>query len=319
MRWRMDPGLTTLLQLALLASVAVLAAATLTGFFGAANGWLDYAAHFRPHLAVAAALVALAAWWLIDGPRGLMLVSALALLAGVNLAAMLAELRFRAPISATPHAASLKIAAANLLFFNRDYATAQRWIRDERPDVLVLTEVTDGWAAAIEALDDLYPYRAVRPTGFVAMLSRHPWRALEVVPGPRPRQGVLVARLELGGKTLSIIGAHPASPIRPHTIAARDRELDLIARLAREATGPVAALGDFNATPWSAPMRRLVRTSPLRYADLRATTWPTGLPRFLGIKIDHILLGNGCAVVDYKTGPMIGSDHLPVVATISCG
>lgn len=315
----MDPGLITLLQAALAACAAGLAVATLIGFFGAASNWMDYAAHFRPHLAVAALLTAVAAWWLMADQHRVALVAVLAVLAAVNLTAMVGEWRFRAPTIAADRPTGLKIAAVNLLFFNRDYAAAARWIRDERPDVLVLTEVTDGWAAAIEALDDLYPYRAVRPTGFIAMISRRPWTSLEVVPGPRPRQGLVVARLALEGKTLTVIGAHPASPIRPQAVAARDDELDLIARVAREAPGPVAAMGDFNATPWSAPMRRLVRTSPLRYADLLATTWPTALPRWLGIKIDHILLGNGCAVRGFATGPDLGSDHRPVVAMIDCG
>ncbi|HJQ58874.1 MAG TPA: endonuclease/exonuclease/phosphatase family protein [Vineibacter sp.] len=315
----MELTLIAVAQVVLLAAGAGVAAATIAGFLGGASPWLDYAAHFRPHLVVAAALVALAAWWLLDGPRGVVLAGAMAVLVLLNLAAMLSERRFRAPAALPDAAATVKIASANLLFLNRDYAAVQRWIEAERPDVLVLTEVTDGWAAALDALQDLYPYRAVRPTGYIAMLSRRPWRALEVVPGPRPRQGLMVARLAVGDATLSVIGAHPASPIRPASSRARDRELDVIARLARAAPGPVVAMGDFNATPWSAPMRRLVRTSPLRYADLLGTTWPTALPTWLGIKIDHIMLGNGCAVIDYQTGPMIGSDHRPVIATIRCG
>ncbi|MCW5748766.1 MAG: endonuclease/exonuclease/phosphatase family protein [Alphaproteobacteria bacterium] len=314
----MDIGLTPFLQAALLVAAAGLAAATAAGFFGAVSGWFDYAAHFRPHLALGALLVAAGVWWLFDGPGNAWLASAIGLVAVVNVATVLAEHRYRAPATVADDAATLKVAAFNLLFLNRQYDRGRDWVLREQPDVLVFTEVTDRWAATIDALGDLYPYRAVRLTGFVTMVARRPWTSLEVVAGPRPRQGLLVARFDVAGTPLTIIGAHPASPIRPHTVRARDRELDLVARLAREAPGPVAAMGDFNATPWSAPMRRLVRTSPLRYADLRASTWPTSLPRWLGIKIDHIMLGKGCAVVEYKTGPELGSDHRPVVATIRC-
>lgn len=302
----------------LLAATIGAAALTLAGFFGASSGLCDYAAHFRPHIAAGALLVAVAALLFAGGQRGLLMAAALATVGIVNIAAMMLESRFRAPVVASGIGTTVKIASANLLFFNTDYARGLQWIRREQPDILVLTEVTDGWAEAIEGLADLYPYRAVRRTGWVAMIARRPWASFEVVPGPRSGQGILVGRFDVDETTLTVIGAHPASPQTLRLTRSRDLEIEAIAMLARTAPGPVAAMGDFNATPWSAPMRRLVRASPLRYADLGATTWPTSLPRWLGIKIDHILLGNGCGLIDYKVGPRIGSDHRPVVATVRC-
>jgi endonuclease/exonuclease/phosphatase (EEP) superfamily protein YafD len=309
--------LTTLPHIALLIAACGLAAATVAGFLGAASGWLDYAAHFRPHLAVAA-LLAAAAGLLLDWQRGMLLVSALAIVGIVNIAVIVVESRYRVSAGITQEGPFLKIASVNVNFLNRQHALVGRWVRQERPDVLVVTEVDHTWVDAIEGLGDLYPHRAIGRTRFVTMLARRPWTSFEVVQGPRAKQGILVARFDVGGTMLTVIGAHPASPIKPHWVPARDAELDVIARIAREAPGPVAAMGDFNASPWSAPMRRLVRTSPLRYADLQATTWPTSMPRWLGIKIDHIMLGNGCVVADYQAGPNVGSDHRPVVATIRC-
>jgi endonuclease/exonuclease/phosphatase (EEP) superfamily protein YafD len=314
----MDVSLTFLPTLLLIAAAGA-AAITLAGFCGAGSGLCDYAAHFRPHVAAGALLLAVVALLFAGSQRGVLTAAALAAVGIVNIAAMAAEGRFRAPAATAAGAdRRFKIASANLLFFNTDYGRGLQWIRREQPDVLVLTEVTDGWADAIETLADLYPYRAVRRTGWVAMIARHPWTAFDVVAGPRPKQGILVARFAVDDTELTVIGAHPASPQNLRLTRRRDEEIGIIAALARAAPGPVAAMGDFNATPWSAPMRRLVRTSPLRYADLQATTWPTTLPRWLGIKIDHILLGNGCGLVDYKVGPKIGSDHRPVVAAIRC-
>jgi endonuclease/exonuclease/phosphatase (EEP) superfamily protein YafD len=313
----MDLSLT-FLQPILLAAAASATVLTLAGFFGAGSGLCDYAAHFRPHIAAGALLLAVVAMLFGGHQRGLPLAAVLVAAAVVNIAVMLAESRFRALAQASGAGTTLRIASTNLLFFNTDYARGLQWIREEQPDVLFLTEVTDGWADAIESLADLYPYRAVRPTGWMAMVARRPWTSVEVAKGPRPRQGMLVARFDLGGTPMTVIGAHPASPQNLHLTAVRNAEIDVIAGLARAAPGPVAAMGDFNATPWSAPLRRLVRSSPLRYTDIAATTWPTSIPRWLGIKIDHILIGNGCGLVDYRAGPNIGSDHRPVVATIRC-
>lgn len=311
----MEFGLTTL-QAGWWLVAAGLAAITAAGFFGSVSGWLDYAAHFRPHLAAAAAVAIAGALLVFAGQRSLLPVSLAAFVFIINAAVILGESRFRAPAATTADSDTWTVASINLNFLNREFDRVERWIRAEQPDVVVITEVDRPWLRTLEQLADLYPHRAVGRTNFVTMLSRRSWSSFEVAAGPRVRQGILVARFQTEGKVLTVIGAHPASPVNPRWVPSRDAELAAIGRLAAAATGPVAALGDFNATPWSAPMRRLVRSSPLRYADLAATTWPTFIPRWLGIKIDHIMLGKGCTVAGFRVGPDIGSDHRPVLAVI---
>jgi len=304
------------LQAAVLIAAVGLLIGTAVGFFGATCKVLDLAAHFRPHLVVIALAVAIVALLLVDAPLGVGVAAVLAALAMVNIGAVRAERSYRAAVADGRATKTLTIGVLNVNFRNGRHAPVEQWIRRVRPDVLVIVEVSAGWRQALDRLADLYPHRALRSTSFVTMIARRPWTSFDVVSGPRTRQAILTASFDVEGSTLTVIGAHPASPTRPHRMRARDAELDTIARLAAAAPGPVAAMGDFNATPWSAPMRRLVRTSPLRYPDLVATTWPAFLPRWLGIKIDHIMLGNGCTAFDYKVGPNVGSDHRPVVATI---
>jgi len=311
-------ALKATLSMMLVVAVVGVTVATLAGFFGEASAWLDYAAHFRPHLGAAAMLGIPAALLLAKGWRRAVLVVPLAAAAFGNIDAMLAEAQYRAAVAEDYVPVPLKIAAVNVYFFNREPHRVEQWLRQEQPDVVVLTEIERSWGAMFDRLADLYPYQATRRTAFVTMIARQPWISLAVAAGPRPGQGILVARFDVAGRPFTVIGAHPASPIHPLIVASRNAELDIIAQLAAAAPGPVVAMGDFNATPWSAPMRRLVRTSPLRYADLAATTWPTFLPHWLGIKIDHIMLGKGCGVAGYGVGPDVGSDHRPVVATVRC-
>ncbi len=74
--------------------------------------------------------------------------------------------------------------------------------------------------------------------------------------------------------------------------------------------------GDFNATPWSAPFRRLVAEGDLRNSQRGyglELTFPTNLPVWLRIPIDHVLYTDGLEVVGRSVGDAAGSDHLPVV------
>ena len=42
-------------------------------------------------------------------------------------------------------------------------------------------------------------------------------------------------------------------------------------------------------------------------------TWPTNIPSFLGIQIDHVLFTKNFKVLDKKTTNHFGSDHRPLI------
>jgi endonuclease/exonuclease/phosphatase (EEP) superfamily protein YafD len=82
---------------------------------------------------------------------------------------------------------------------------------------------------------------------------------------------------------------------------------------------PVIVAGDLNATPWSHGFRQLVRLRGLCdsavgrgvQATWNAHRW---VPR---IPIDHVVVSPEVRVMDRRVGPDVGSDHLPVEATLA--
>lgn len=79
--------------------------------------------------------------------------------------------------------------------------------------------------------------------------------------------------------------------------------------------------GDFNASHWSAEVRRLDHSLGLIRRERAVATWPAQvfgqawpLP-FL--PIDHIYAGPGWATVKVERGPWLGSDHYPLVVTLA--
>src|SRR5262249_5795005 len=129
----------------------------------------------------------------------------------------------------------------------------------------------------------------------------------------------LIAKLNFGGTPITVVGIHPMSPMSQARHEFRNWQLKKAGKLLAETPGEKALLGDLNCTSWSPAFRDLLARSGLRDSRLGRgvqPSWPTGLPSLLRIPIDHCLVSGGLEVENRRTGPDIGSDHLPIVVDL---
>lgn len=129
------------------------------------------------------------------------------------------------------------------------------------------------------------------------------------------------------GFTLFVL--HLQNPTRGQGEGLRVRNLELLAlagAIAKE-PGPVLVMGDFNTTPSAQPFFELLKTANLKRVACGgpvAGTWRpidwsgTKLDKIPGLKvtIDHILVRD-VDVRACKVGPDVGSDHFPLIVTIT--
>jgi endonuclease/exonuclease/phosphatase family metal-dependent hydrolase len=137
-----------------------------------------------------------------------------------------------------------------------------------------------------------------------ALLARHePVELLDyALPGRIAGRGVLIAKFGKGDSAWQLAITHLS-------LGAKSRELQLgfLADLLSDAPRLVL-MGDFN-TPADAPeMRVLYRRTKLSPPTRAIPTFPSWAPER---PLDHILVG-GLDVLDYRTEPAAGSDHLAV-------
>lgn len=215
-----------------------------------------------------------------------------------------------------PGGPRLRVLAANVLVDNLDHQRILDLIRRERPDLIGLSEVDEGWLLDLAELGRAYPYRIAAPDGpeGLALWSRRPWiRPGEVVRPTGEGWPMVHATIDFGGRPLQVWLVHPSSPIRRWGTAGNPELAAIAARVGRS-EGPRLVIGDLNCTEGSPHFADLLDVGGLRDSrrgfGLQAS-WPTWSP--IRIAIDHALVTPDLAVIDRRLGPEIGSDHFPLI------
>ena len=215
----------------------------------------------------------------------------------------------------------LKFLYANVQSTNHDHERLLDLINSERPDVILLQEVSTPWLEALQTLRADYPfsYTAAREDNFgIAMLSRLPLASAMHVDSPPLGYPTIIATTRLGGADLTLISTHPMIPLGRDNFGARNAQLQSVTEIVAQASGEVVLLGDLNASVWDRHYRHFEASTGLRNARRGngiLPTWPTFMPIAM-IPIDHVLVSSGIGIADIKTGSRIGSDHLPLIVTV---
>lgn len=280
----------------------------------------DLPSHFVPQYAMGTgALLALAAWC---RPHKSVF-AALGFVFLVSLWQLAPYLPAKNAQEKQTTAKPLKILQANVLFINRDASRLQQLLAKEKPDVVIASEVNAAFATMFAKLKKNYPHQQVfaeddNPRG-LAVVSKLPLEGAEQVFFDSRHVPAQKFSLKHNGKTIRFLSIHPFTPVV--NLGRRDNEFRLIAaQMEKDGTDNLVILGDFNATPWCNGYHSLVK--PLKLANAREgrgifPTWPSFFPLpLMRIPIDHVLLGRNISVRDFRLGPNIGSDHLPVIAEI---
>lgn len=296
-------------------AIALLGMATLLGF---SNIWLfALLEHLRRHIAGLALIVAPLAV-LTTGPPVLKILMGAAALA--ICAFNIVWMRRATPVSPARgrDGVVLRVIFANVLDSNEKFGLLIEWAKAEQADILMASEVTERWVAALRALEPQLPYGHGVRHGEVAILSRLPIvRTHDDASLSFAR--IAAAEIATPAGPVELVVVHPRPRLGAALAAVNVRVIAAAGSLARKARGGVIVAGDFNTPPWSPAFSSMVARGGLTFGrGARDATWPTWLPGSVGLPFDHILAGGGCMIVDRRHGPSIGSDHRPILADIRC-
>lgn len=238
-----------------------------------------------------------------------------------------AVLPYQAGHSAYAHVDSsgqrtVRLLLANVLLSNCAYQRVLELVVAENADVLIFQEVNERWQEALRPIEAAYPHIVRRPRedpyGTV-VYSRLPIEQVDVLELGEAGRSTVCLRVMVAGAPVSIVCTHPEQPLLPTGSAHRNDQLDRVAEIAAGLPHPLVLAGDLNMSMWSPDFQRLCERTGLRSVRRGIGvlgTWPTALPKFLRLPIDHFLVSGDVLVSGCRLGPPIGSDHLPLIVDL---
>lgn len=217
---------------------------------------------------------------------------------------------------------SFKILHANVLTSNTNHERFLNLVQTEKPNIIVVQEVDKKWIGSLTRLESKYPYSHTVPRSDnfgLAIYSQHPISKITPLTWGNFGLPSLLAEISINNQTIRLFTTHPVPPIGESNYLSRNKQLLDAASYIAQTPGPKILVGDLNISMWAHHYRPLESTANLvntRKGFGVLPSWPKGL--FLNqIPIDHCLVSTELTVLNTRTGPSIGSDHLPLIVELA--
>ncbi len=275
----------------------------------------DIPNHFRPYTLAGAAILLLVAATLRQ--RSILLASTVLVILNAPLVALPLLQSASVTANAQNQQRKVRVIAFNVWRHNQQLNRVANWLASEDADIVVLQEISDPSAAALRpVLAERYPHIYDCGCNELVVASKRPW--LEAGGIGRTDSHPSVSWLRFADDhdgTWLFMGLRTAYPMRPLQQARHYRWIEH--EVLRTAEPKVLA-GDFNLTPWSLQLQYFAWATGLRRHGTWSRSWDarSGLrPRLL--LIDNVFASPSINSLGFETGPDLGSDHLPIIATLA--
>lgn len=218
---------------------------------------------------------------------------------------------------------SLSLMVVNVRMDNEDKERFHARVNKYNPDILLINEPDQAWAASIDRLDEDFPYSVKYPmanTYGMMLLSKLPltesivnFLVQEDIPS-------IFTRITLpSGRIIDFYGVHPEPPMPGTDTYERDTELLIIGKKIRETNNPSIVAGDMNDVGWSVTSKLFRKYSGLvdpREGRGLYNTYSVFVPLFR-YPLDHIFYSGEFGLLSLKKLEEIGSDHFPLLIALN--
>jgi endonuclease/exonuclease/phosphatase (EEP) superfamily protein YafD len=287
----------------------------LAGLFGRWSWFFDFFSHFRIQQTL---LLIIGITWLFLAGQLIKAALALLVLSYCLLSFVKYRRRPRSKVSSFPSKNFVvSVFLANVYAYNKQHEKVMDLIKKENPDIVVLLEVNETWEWNLKEIMKDYGESKMMPReGFygMAVFSKIPLTLVQEEILDSSEIPSLQCVFEKGDQEIVLWATHPRSPRKARNWRLRNKLLVNLSKRVASDLRPVLVAGDLNTTPWC------VWFKVLKAQRLRDSaegfgiqgTWPTRVPFFMRIPLDHILISPEIQILERRVLQDIGSDHLPI-------
>jgi endonuclease/exonuclease/phosphatase (EEP) superfamily protein YafD len=215
-------------------------------------------------------------------------------------------------------ATTLKIISFNWLGNNTKLLEAQKWITNQNADIVVIQEFSQHTEGLGTHLYPHFPYRT-KAEGDIIILSKHPLTKEKT--HKLDKQFLVEAVMILNDQVITLYGLHPSTLRNIEQVAARNAYLSEATKILSKNQGPKIVLGDFNAARWDPWFSRFANRLRLheepRLFPLNTRLGIRSGLKSIGAPIDHIMVSDNNHIGNCKVGPLLGSDHTPLICHVT--
>ena len=247
-------------------------------------------------------------------------------------------------VAAASGTSSFKVVTFNILVHTHDFTRMAAWLRSTDADLILLQEVLGVTPDQVfSAMGDAYPYHVDLSGTSVVMLSRFPVTQAENI---NLGTSWFIDRAEVATESgpLAVYNVHMAWPFDndPHLPISfggsildlpfhydksrRDVLIHSLLDILQGEELPYIAAGDFNTSDNALiynSMAAVMRDSYRETNTGSGATWPASpgddpLPAIIPplLRLDYVWHSPDMRAVATEIGPSLGSDHLPMIATL---
>ncbi len=246
-----------------------------------------------------------------------------------------------------PTGETITILTLNIYRSNNTLLETQNYLRDVKADFVLLQEMPARQTLPLlYGMSDVYPYQSSRAgvdaTSSNILLSRYPILTVEDLQQPNDRhtqqryivlyqeQQIALYNIDLalpvGPPRLSLIGGFIGDFAFGYDDRQRNEEIRRLVERIQQQPLPFIVAGDFAMTDQTSIYREVAQTMRDSFREVGrglGGSWPVGeiegiLPKFVPplLRVEYVWHSNHFRPIEASLGQKIGSDHLPVIATL---
>ena len=202
---------------------------------------------------------------------------------------------------------------------NENFEDIKSLIVSEKIDIIQFQEVSPQMNKKIKSLKSIFPYNTGldKPLDLFdsLILSKYPLLNTKI-----GKHHLVQTNFILNEKKISILGIHLYPQEYQVNLNYALQQTNYLKKTVNNINTNLILLGDLNMTSSSKRFTNFLKDTNLyTYSSFKniTSTWPTYLPNYLGIQIDHVLFTKNFRLISKKIANDFGSDHRPLIVELA--